>query len=295
MTPLPSTARSLRRLFRICLPSLRLACAAPRDDTLRVHLSRLAPRLPLAAAGGVPVTLIAGSAFGLDLRALALLVLVPVLFGVAARMLVHTPTRALVSRAVAAGVVATGFYDLCRGAFLWSGLMDHDPIPHIGTALGLDPAWLTGYAWRYLGNGTGLALTFLVLGLRGTRVGIAYGLAVCSCLLLTLVISPFGTQILFPLNVTTIVMATIGHAIYGAALGTLAARPPAQLSYRPSPIVRQRRGARFASSPHHTRDPRGHDRWRSTSSRSAGPTTPPQRTPSAGDGAPTPGRDSSQP
>jgi|GEM_PF-3326221 len=193
-------------------------------DTARKRRAELIARLPLAAAGGVPVSLIAGSAFGLDLRVLALVVLAPVLACLLARMLVHRATRRLVGYAIGAGVIATGLYDLCRGGFLWLGLMDHDPIPHIGTALGLDPAWLAGYTWRYLGNGTGLALTFLALGLRGTRAGIAYGLAVCGCLVVTLIVSPYGTTVLFALNVTTVAMATLGHAIYGAALGTIVAR-----------------------------------------------------------------------
>jgi hypothetical protein len=185
---------------------------------------RLLERLPLAAAGPVPVTLIAGSAFGLDLRVLALLILAPVVAGILARMAVHPPTRRLVARAFGAGILATSLYDLCRGGFLWSGLIHHDPIPHIGRALGLHPAWLFGYTWRYLGNGTGLALTFLALGLRGTRVGVVYGLAVASGLLLTLLISPYGTTILFPLTVPSVTMIVLGHAIYGSVLGTIAAR-----------------------------------------------------------------------
>jgi len=193
-------------------------------EAARRGLVELARRLPLVAAGGVPVTLIAGSAFGLDLLVLALVVLVPVVAGLLARMAVHRPTRRLVGQAIALGVVATALYDICRGSFLWVGLMDGDPIPHIGAALGVEPNWLAGYAWRYLGNGTGLALSFLALGLRGTRVGVLYGLGVCSCLLLTLIVSPYGTEILFPLNVSTVVMATLGHAIYGAVLGTIAAR-----------------------------------------------------------------------
>jgi hypothetical protein len=193
-------------------------------DTARERLRGFATRLPVAAAGGVPVSLIAGSAFGLDLKLLALFILAPVVALLLARMAVDASTRRLVGRAVVAGVIATALYDVCRGSFLWSGLMDHDPIPHIGTALGIDPAWAAGYTWRYLGNGTGLALSFLALGLRGTRVGVFYGLGVCSCLLLTLIVSPYGTDILFPLNVTTIIMATLGHMIYGAVLGTIAAR-----------------------------------------------------------------------
>lgn len=193
-------------------------------DATREYLAELANRLSLAAAGGVPVSLIAGSAFGLDLRLLALLVLAPVLACVLFRMVVHPASRRLVGFAICAGVVATALFDLCRGSFLWLGLMDGDPIPHIGGALGIDPGWAAGYTWRYLANGTGLALTFLALGLRGTRVGIVYGLGVCSYLLLTLVVSPYGTEILFPLNLTTVIMVTLGHAIYGGVLGTIAAR-----------------------------------------------------------------------
>jgi hypothetical protein len=211
----------------------------PGDDGWDIARKRRAAsiaRLPLAAAGGVPVSLIAGSAFGLDLRLLALVVLAPVMACLLARMVVHRATRRLVGCAIGAGVIATALYDLCRGGFLWLGLMDHDPIPHIGTALGLEPAWLAGYTWRYLGNGTGLALTFLALGLRGSRAGIAYGLAVCGCLVATLIVSPYGTIILFPLNVTTIVMATLGHAIYGAALGTIVSRHHQRRRARPDEL-----------------------------------------------------------
>jgi hypothetical protein len=192
---------------------------------LGVHVRALVRRLPTAAVGMLPVSLIGLSAFGLDLRLLALAVLVPALVCLGARAAVDAATRRLIVRALVTGIVATALYDLWRGSFLWSGLMDRDPIPHIGVALGLDPAWLAGYGWRYLGNGTGLALAFLVLGLRGTRIGIVYGLFVCSNLLLVLLVSPYGEQILFELNLTTVVMAIIGHVIYGAVLGTLAALP----------------------------------------------------------------------
>jgi hypothetical protein len=195
-----------------------VAFAAP---VIAPHLRREAALVP---AGMLPVTLIGLSAFGANLRLLALTVLAPVLACLLVALATDAVTRGLVLRALAAGLVATALYDLLRGGFLWSGLMDRDPIPHIGHALGVQPAWLAGYAWRYLGNGSGLALAFLALGLRGTRVGIAYGLFVCANLLLVLLVSPLGEQILFPLNVTTIVMATLGHAVYGAVLGTIAAR-----------------------------------------------------------------------
>ena len=179
----------------------------------------------LAAVGAMPVALIAASAFAIaPLRWLALHLLVPALM-VFAGVLAHDRNwRCHVARAWIAGLVATAAYDAFRLSFLWSGLMDRDPIPHIGTALGLHPAIVFGYLWRYAGNGGGLAIAFWALGFRGVRAGVAYGLAVCAGLLFTLVVSPLGQQMLFPLNGVTVIMATGGHAIYGAVLGALLAR-----------------------------------------------------------------------
>ncbi|MGH8904045.1 MAG: hypothetical protein ACRDYA_20795 [Egibacteraceae bacterium] len=183
-------------------------------------------RLVLAGAGFVPVSLIAVTSFGLfGLRDMALRILLPVLVLTAVCLARWRPSRGIVAQALLAGLVATALYDLFRFSFLWFGLMDGDPIPHIGEALGLQPAWLTGYLWRYLGNGTGLAVAFIALGFRGVRTGALYGLFVCAGLLVTLLVSPFGQQMLFPLNATSIVMATGGHLIYGAVLGSLGEHP----------------------------------------------------------------------
>jgi hypothetical protein len=132
-------------------------------------------------------------------------------------------TRAL-ALAVAAGIAATALYDAFRFAFVGAGLLPTDPIPHIGQALHLEPAWVAGYLWRYLGNGTGLAVAFLALGLRGVRAGAAYGLFVCGGLLATLVWSPYGTTMLFPLTIPAVAMAVGGHLIYGATLGFITDR-----------------------------------------------------------------------
>jgi len=187
---------------------------------------RTAPRrLVLVAAGPVPVSLIALSAFGVfGLRDLATHLLVPALVSVALAARRDRNIRSVVIGGIVAGVVATAVYDAVRFGFLFSGLMSRDPIPHIGVALHLEPAWFFGYLLRYLGNGGGLAVAFLALGLRGVRAGILYGLAVCAGLLLTLVVTPYGQQMLFPLTIPTVVMATIGHAVYGAVLGAFAER-----------------------------------------------------------------------
>jgi hypothetical protein len=180
-------------------------------------------RLVLIPVGFLPVTLIAATAFGVaGLRELALLLLLPSL-AVVALVLVRRPAWSPVAlRALAAGLVATAMYDAFRGSFIAAGAMQ-DPIPHIGVALGLDPDWLFGYLWRYLGNGGGMAIAFVALGLRGVRIGILYGLFVCSGLLFVLVCAPYGQQMLFPLSATTVVMAVGGHVVYGATLGWISA------------------------------------------------------------------------
>ena len=189
--------------------------------------------LATAAFGFLPVTLIAASAFGVaELRTLATHVLVPVLTAGAVALVARGRAIRLLAPAFVAGVVATLLYDSFRFGFLGFGLMHHDPIPNIGEALHLRPAWVAGYLWRYLGNGTGLALAFFALGLRGIRAGVLYGLFVCAGLLLTLAVSPYGTQMLFPITVWSAVMAIGGHVIFGAAVGCLATRTHARRSQR---------------------------------------------------------------
>lgn len=184
-------------------------------------------RLILAGLGMVPLTLIALSTFGLSLHSLAVRVGLPALVVLGLLVATRRVAGALAASALRAGVVATAVYDASRFGFMWSGALDHDPIPHIGMALGLEPAAMFGYLWRYLGNGSGLAFAFLALGLRGLRAGAAYGLAVCTGLLVTLGVSPHGEELLFPLAPGTVLMATVGHAIFGVVLGSLAGPRPA--------------------------------------------------------------------
>lgn len=191
----------------------------------RANHREVALRLSLAIAGATPVTLIAATAFGVaDLRTLAARVLAPVLVATALLLAGNRQAATVVLVAVVAGPIATLAYDAFRFSFLASGLMHGDPIPHIGTALHLEPAWLVGYGWRYLGNGTGLAVAFVALGLRGVRAGVAFGLVVCAGLLVVLIVSPYGTRMLFTLTPATVVMALGGHAIYGAMLALIADR-----------------------------------------------------------------------
>jgi hypothetical protein len=184
-----------------------------RDSrTLRV-------RLLLTLIGFLPVTLIAISTFDvIGLRPLATHVLAPAAFLTAFLIGRHRWAWHLVPPAMLVGALATGGYDLVRLGFYWSGWLHLDPIPHIGTALQLRPAWLFGYIWRYAGNGAGLAVAFFGLGFRRLREGLLFALFVCGGLVVVLVVSPSGQRVLFPLNATTLTMATIGHLVYGAGL-----------------------------------------------------------------------------
>ncbi len=177
----------------------------------------------LTAGGFLPVSLISAAAFEVaTLRQTATLVLAPVVVITLVVMWRNRAVRRMVVVALAMGMAATALYDVFRFGFLVTGLTPNDPIPHIGQALDLHPAWVFGYVWRYVGNGGGLALAFVALGFSGARAGVLYGLFVCSGLVVTLAFSPLGQAMLFELNFTTVVMAVGGHAIYGVVLGSIA-------------------------------------------------------------------------
>ena len=182
-------------------------------------------RLYLAAVGFLPVTLIGAATFDVwTLRALTVWLLLPFATATAAVLAGSATARRVAAAGLRAGLVATFLYDLFRWSFLWLHWMQTDPIVHIGSALGLAPDWLFGYLWRYVGNGGGMGVAFVALGLRGRRTGMIYGLLVCAGLFSVLLFSPSGESMLFPLEPVTILMATVGHLIYGATLGGLMVR-----------------------------------------------------------------------
>jgi hypothetical protein len=129
----------------------------------------------------------------------------------------------------AAGLLAVALYDGARWitiGFGWWG----DFIPSIGGwLLGTNqPDFFLGYLFRWLGDGGGMGLAFLVAaralvpaaaGWGAVRLGIMYGIAIWTCLLVTLVAVPAGQTLLFPLTATTFVLSLGGHLIYGGVLG----------------------------------------------------------------------------
>ncbi len=208
------------------------------------HPLAVSKRVVLCGAGAVPVSLIGLATFGFaDLKLLAVTVATPALAALAVVLVGDASARALVARALPAGLVATFLYDLFRWSFLAAGWMARDPIPHIGHSLDLAPGWLFGYLWRFIGNGGGLAVTFYAAGRTGVLAGTGYGLAVCGGLLGVLLLAPHGQEVLFPLVPSTLVVAVVGHLIYGSSLGWMSgeAGPLSLRRPRPGPPPRPRR------------------------------------------------------
>ena len=52
----------------------------------------------------------------------------------------------------------------------------------------------------------------------------AYGLFVWICLLITLIATPDGQVLLFPITPTTLLLSWTGHVVYGSVLGVFFAR-----------------------------------------------------------------------
>ena len=144
--------------------------------------------------------------------------------------------RALIG--LVAGMIATGIYDILRLGLMLAGLWG-GPIPSIGQLALDDPnaEWYWGYVWRFVGNGGGMGLAFAMLPWRGVKLGIAYGSAVCSGLVVLLYFWPVAQQHFFALTPATAAGGMAGHWVYGAVLGWLTAR------WLP-PVGRRRRAAR---------------------------------------------------
>ena len=125
------------------------------------------------------------------------------------------------------GIIAVSFYDVSRLPFMAMGWDDF--IPKIGGWLiGEEEEFTLGYLWRYIGNGGGLGITFFVLlsFLKERKnyilLGLLFGLFICLCLDLTLLISPQSETLMFEITPLTIIGGTVGHIVYGLTLGILA-------------------------------------------------------------------------
>jgi len=144
------------------------------------------------------------------------------------------------------GLLAVLLYDCTRIPFIAAGVWS-DFIPNIAMQLldSPDPNWWVGYGWRYAGNGGGMGLAFAVgYGIFRPRLntwllGIGYGLAIWSALLLTLYLVPNGEEVLFAVTPLTFTLSLLGHVVYGAALamGVSLAQLDRAVMVRPVPVT----------------------------------------------------------
>jgi hypothetical protein len=232
-----------------------MVCASTRNLAtyvhfgVRSHVSSRARRLPIripsaratalclafAAIGFTPIGALALTIGGLwSLTVGSLVLIVP---GVAAAVILgvrHPRYGRYAIEGLVAGLAAVLLYDLVRWTFVAFGLWG-DFIPNIGGWLNGtgQPDWVLGYTFRWLGDGGGMGLTFMV-GARtfltaldrrtAVGLGIAYGLFVWLCLLITLIVSPEGQSMLFPITTLTLILSWIGHVVYGGVLGVFLSR-----------------------------------------------------------------------
>jgi hypothetical protein len=134
-----------------------------------------------------------------------------------------------------AGIIATIIYDCLRLALVKVGIWG-DPIPGIGRLLLDNPNanWMWGYAWRFMGNGGGMAIAFTMLPWRGVKAGVIYGTMICLGLVAVLAFWPVAQEHFFPLTPITAAGGMAGHWVYGAVLGFITSRflPPVRRKAR---------------------------------------------------------------
>jgi hypothetical protein len=184
------------------------------------------------AIGFSPITALAFAIIGiLPLGVMTLAFVLPAaLLGVG--LAVRFPAyRRLALKGLIVGLIAVFLYDCMRVPFILAGAWG-DFIPNINKMLfnTTQPNFIVGYTWRYIGDGAlmGMAFTvgFEVLKPRvdNRLAGLAFGVAIWICLVLTLLIAPHGQQMLFRLTPVTLSLSLLGHLIYGAAIGCLLPR-----------------------------------------------------------------------
>jgi hypothetical protein len=170
-------------------------------------------------------------------------VAVIVLSAVLATLVVFAPHRTdmIVGRGLIAGMVACIVYD---GARLFAvhvlGLMG-DFIPVMGSFVTGEPdtagSAAVGYIWRYVGDAGGLGVAFFVvafaLGIDRWKSGYAVLASVAFAvfptwagLMATVALLPRGEEMMFDLNVATVIITLVGHLIFGLVLGLAFLKAP---------------------------------------------------------------------
>ena len=186
-------------------------------------------RLLLSAIGYAPIACLCFAIFGwIPLHISGFTIVLPAYICAVALGIAFPAYGRMALRGLLLGVFATLVYDSTRLPFILSGRWP-DFIPRIGDLLlaATNVPWPIGYLYRYLGDGGGMGIAFLMFfprlrfRSRGAviKAGIFYGVAIWGSLLLTLLLAPGAQTRLFPLNPLTFVMSLVGHLVYGGVLG----------------------------------------------------------------------------
>ncbi|AUX43509.1 uncharacterized protein SOCE26_049580 [Sorangium cellulosum] len=244
-TPLPSGPVSHRsRALADAPSSSRMAPAfagAPVSDRdelaalLSALLSLVQQRrdiwLPLSfgVLGFAPIASLALAIFGLaPLHITTVTVVIPSFITAVALGLWYPRYGRVAARGYLFAIAGVLMYDVTRAPFSLLGDWS-DFVPNIGALLlhREEPHTALGYTWRWLGNGGGMGLAFVMvypLVARRRDVvqsALVYGVAVWSCLVLTLLLAPRGEQILFELTPKNLASTLIGHLVFGGVIGLL--------------------------------------------------------------------------
>jgi hypothetical protein len=196
----------------------------------------------LAACAISPIVSLSLMAFtGVSLQLLFFTLVVPAAFIILIMSDSSKRLKLTIVRGWKIGLLAVLVYDLTRIPFIAAGWGDF--IPKIGQWLLEDhsaPDWI-GYVWRYVGNGGGLGIAFLMLRTSGIFrfrfAGLIYGVAVFACLMFTLLLSPNGQEQMFVISPLTFTGSFIGHVVFGLMLDVqLAAERKRKRSFIEAPL-----------------------------------------------------------
>ncbi len=200
--------------------------------------------LLIAMLGGFfPITAIAASVLGFaPLQTSAIFCVLPAYLVILLAGISDPKAGKVILTSWLFGIIAVTIYDFSRIPFMIAGWNDF--IPKIGDwVLGTEGAhWSVGYGWRYAGNGGGMGIVFGALvtlfkpRMNLKVLGLIYGLFIYSCLMLLLVFSNQGQNLMFELTPLNVIGSAIGHIIYGLVLGTLIHRLHKRAKKDPLPV-----------------------------------------------------------
>lgn len=207
--------------------------ASPLSDLhnhwMSVRQQHISISLIFFAIGFSAITALAIAIFGwLPLDIAAYLLIVPSLVIWLVIGILHPDYGKLALKGFIIGILACFFYDSMRFVTITLGLWG-DFIPRIGMWLlhTHKPDWVIGYIWRYVGDGGFMSVAFVV-GYRLLKpaldvriAALIFGIAIWLCLIGTILLAPYGSQMLFALTPITFSLSLLGHIIYGLAIGFL--------------------------------------------------------------------------